>query len=213
MRISLLWGCALPLILASGCHYSNGAAPRERVIDATPAGISQLFLDQCVRQIDAEWARAEVARRIKQCGFFDSGDCKARNEGGVDWQVNAGNENAINVSLWWKPRNYWEDNFGRVQYDYTMPSHKVNCGVDLPENLSNLVKPVSDIIRRNGYRVSAPTDNQNHINEKMPYIVIVHRNPFPRCSLESSGSNASSCPTGVERVDSRQSWSIEYRYY
>jgi len=213
MRIWTAAGFSTLAIVLSGC-LTEGVAPHDRRIKATAAGISQLFLNQCVRQIDAQWARAEVTRRIKQCGFFDNGDCKARNEGEVDWQVDAGRGNTINVSLWWNLRNYREDSDGRIKYDYSMPSHKVNCAIDVPEPLVGLVNPASDILRGDGYRVIGPIDGEKTIGEKKPYIVILHRNLFPNCAQAGKGADAAlPCEKKAIGASGGEKWSIEYRYY
>lgn len=212
MRISIAAGSFTLVIFLSGCSSSEGIAPHDRRIEATAAAISQLFLDQCVSQIDAEWARAEVNRRIRQCGFFDNGDCKARNEGGVGWQVDAGAGNTIDVNLWWNLRNYREDGDGKIQYDYSMPSHKVNCAIDIPKRLVGLVKPVSGILKNDGYRVIGPIGDGKWIGEKKPYIALVRRSHFSNCAQVDQGAGASPCAK-ADSSDGEENWSFEYRYY
>lgn len=133
--------CALLFLTLSilSCMYRSHdrGGPSGAFIMKTPQDIIIVFVKECIEQSNILWAHDESRVRLKECGYFDSGDCRDRIVGWADWKIPVDNGFAVLTLNWSSLKNE-----GRLR--------KADCTLTLPRSTVAFKPAVIAALRRRG---------------------------------------------------------------
>jgi hypothetical protein len=132
-----------PLLLAlCACapKPSEGPATAAQRIEPTPAGLLELFRQECLEQRNLRWAREESDRRVTYyCNSLmgNEADCEA-SVGGLEWTSSTTAGDALHVYLSWGDPNSPHD-------------QRAGCGIEVPEHLGSSLQQVANVVAEESF--------------------------------------------------------------